>query len=164
MITYTLSNYFDTRWKTMYDDGNPYLYIRKSYPNPFIKGLDIIIPQAGIYTSYVVRDLEKNVIFTSKCIPNFRNFREIHCNYRGTHIEMKEFTLVNKPVKFTYDNEDYFIKKTSPETCTITNYENEKLSHWAKNEGQVSFHILDESSKPIEELLIILSHALMHKI
>ena len=45
---------------------------------------------------------------------------------------MKEFTLVNKPVKFTYDNEDYFIKKTSPETCTITNYENEKLSHWAK--------------------------------
>ena len=38
---------------------NPYLYIRKAYPNPFIKGLDIIIPQAGIYTSYVVRDLEK---------------------------------------------------------------------------------------------------------
>ena len=44
---------------------------------------------------------------------------------------MKEFTLVNKPVKFTYDNEDYFIKRRA-ETCTITNYENEKLSHWAK--------------------------------
>ena len=73
MINYTLSNYFDTRWKTMYNDGDPYLYIRKAYPNPFIKGLDIIIPQAGIYTSYVVRDLEKNIIFTSKCIPNFRN-------------------------------------------------------------------------------------------
>ena len=43
----------------MYNDGDPYLYIRKAYPNPFIKGLDIIIPQAGIYTSYVVRDLEK---------------------------------------------------------------------------------------------------------
>lgn len=111
MINYTLSNYFDIRWKTMYNDGDPYLYIRKAYPNPFIKGLDIIIPQAGIYTSYVVRDLEKNIIFTSKCIPNFRNFREIHCNYRNTKIDMKEFTLVNKPVKFTYDNEDYFIKK-----------------------------------------------------
>ena len=77
---------------------------------------------------------------------------------------MKEFTLVNKPVKFTYDNEDYFIKKISPETCIITNYENEQLSHWAKNEGQVSFHILDERSKPIEELLLILSHTLMNKI
>ena len=51
----------------------------------------------------------------------------------------------------------------SPETCIITNYENEQLSHWAKNEGQVSFHILDERSKPIEELLI-LSHTLMNKI
>ena len=52
----------------------------------------------------------ENVIFTSKCIPNFRNFRD-SLYYRGTHIEMKEFTLVNKPVKFTYDNEDYFIKR-----------------------------------------------------
>ena len=54
--------------------------------------------------------------------------------------------------------------KMSPETCIITNYENEQLSHWAKNEGQVSFHILDERSKPIEELLLILSHTLMNKI